>query len=154
MLKYVLDPNHLPEHLYKFRVFGDPNHKRILTHNELFFPSPRQFNDPFDGTIPARYDGDAGLVSRLHYSQITDYVPKTLRLSKRGIQNANCGIQSLNKKGMAQGQSSRLMSQKGNQLGEALESGLGFGISKVQGIHKKVAVFKCGLSIANLKSEI
>jgi len=56
MLKYVLDPNDLPEHLYKFRVFGDPNHKRILTHNELFFPSPRQFNDPFDGTIPVSYD--------------------------------------------------------------------------------------------------
>ncbi len=54
MLKYVLDPKDLPEHLYKFRVFDDPNHKRILTDNELFFPSPKRFNDPFDSTIPAR----------------------------------------------------------------------------------------------------
>ena len=56
MPKYVLDLKDLPEHLYKFRVFDDPNHKRILTDNELFFPSPRWFNDPFDSTIPVRYD--------------------------------------------------------------------------------------------------
>lgn len=56
MLKYVLDPKDLPEYLYKFRVFEDPNHVRILTHNQLFFPSPKRFNDPFDSTIPVRYD--------------------------------------------------------------------------------------------------
>lgn len=56
MLKYVLDLKDLPEYLYKFRVFEDPNHKRILTDNEIFLPSPKRFNDPFDSTIPVRYD--------------------------------------------------------------------------------------------------
>lgn len=55
-LKYVINPEDLPEHLYKFRVLEDLYHKRMLTHNELFFTSPKQFNDPFDSTIPVRYD--------------------------------------------------------------------------------------------------
>lgn len=55
-LKYVINPEDLPERLYKFRVLGILHHKRMLTHNELFFTSPRQFNDPFDSTIPVRYD--------------------------------------------------------------------------------------------------
>jgi hypothetical protein len=59
MLKYVLDLKDLPEYLYKFRVFEDPNHKRILTDNEIFLPSPKRFNDPFDSTIPVRYDQGA-----------------------------------------------------------------------------------------------
>lgn len=41
--------------LYKFRSF-DENHLRLLTHNELFFSSPANFNDPFDSRIPIRYD--------------------------------------------------------------------------------------------------
>lgn len=55
-IEYVLNPEDLPEHLYKFRVLADPNHKRILTHNELFLASPKHFNDPFDSTISVRYD--------------------------------------------------------------------------------------------------
>jgi hypothetical protein len=45
-----------PKYLYKFRSFRDKNHKRILTDNELFFPSPDKFNDPFDCRIPIHYD--------------------------------------------------------------------------------------------------
>jgi hypothetical protein len=55
-LKYVINPEDLPKHLYKFRIIEDPHHKRMLMHNELFFTSPKQFNDPFDSTIPVRYD--------------------------------------------------------------------------------------------------
>lgn len=42
--------------LYKFRSWNDENQKRILTHRELWFASPRSFNDPFDCRIPLRYD--------------------------------------------------------------------------------------------------
>ena len=44
-----------PKYLYKFRSFRDENHMRILTHNEMFFPSPDKFNDPFDCCIPVSY---------------------------------------------------------------------------------------------------
>ena len=46
----------LPRYLYKYRDWNDKFHKRILTHNEIYFPSARKFNDPFDSTIPMRYD--------------------------------------------------------------------------------------------------
>ncbi|MGD0339950.1 MAG: DUF2971 domain-containing protein [Bacteroidota bacterium] len=46
----------LPQILYKFRHFDDANHVRMLTHREIFFPSPIKFNDPFDAAIPVRYE--------------------------------------------------------------------------------------------------
>jgi hypothetical protein len=45
-----------PKYIYKFRSFKDEKHKRILTDNELFFPSPDKFNDPFDSGISIRYE--------------------------------------------------------------------------------------------------
>ncbi|MBN8678106.1 MAG: DUF2971 domain-containing protein [Chitinophagales bacterium] len=46
----------IPNILYKYRVWEDPYQKRILTHNELYFASADQFNDPFDASLPMRYD--------------------------------------------------------------------------------------------------
>lgn len=37
--------------LYKFRDWNNDNHKRVLLFRELFFSSPKQFNDPFDCKI-------------------------------------------------------------------------------------------------------
>ena len=31
-------------------------HKKILLKNEIYFTSVRKFNDPFDSTVPFRYD--------------------------------------------------------------------------------------------------
>lgn len=45
-----------PKYLYKFRSFKNEKRKRILTDGELFFPSPDEFNDPFDTSIPIRYE--------------------------------------------------------------------------------------------------
>ena len=42
--------------LYKFRVLNKTSHKDILISNLLSFPSPDNFNDPFDSAIPIRYD--------------------------------------------------------------------------------------------------
>ena len=46
----------VPKYLYKFRSFGDKNHEAMLTDNELFFASPDKFNDPFDCSVPIRYE--------------------------------------------------------------------------------------------------
>ncbi len=41
---------------YKFRNWGECCHRRLLTHREIYFASPKEFNDPFDCRIPPRYD--------------------------------------------------------------------------------------------------
>lgn len=46
----------IPKFLYKYRNWDDPKHKRILSHNEIFFTSSRKFNDPFDTIVPLRFD--------------------------------------------------------------------------------------------------
>lgn len=46
----------IPPTLYKYRDWSNPNHKKILIQNEIFFSPFSQFNDPYDGTIPFRYD--------------------------------------------------------------------------------------------------
>ena len=46
----------LPKILWKYRVWGNNLHKRVLTDKEIFFASPDLFNDPFDCSIPFRYD--------------------------------------------------------------------------------------------------
>jgi len=53
MKKFLHD---VPDILYKYRDWQDPYHKRLLTDRELYFASVDQFNDPFDGTIPYKYD--------------------------------------------------------------------------------------------------
>lgn len=46
-----------PRTLYKFRSFDSEGHSlRILSHNEIFFPQPARFNDPFEEGIVDRYD--------------------------------------------------------------------------------------------------
>lgn len=48
------------EFLYKYRAFNENNEhymERIFTHNELYFPSPRQFNDPFDSKVQLSFEG-------------------------------------------------------------------------------------------------
>ena len=43
-----------PSKLYKYRIWSDPFHKKILTEGELFFSSPKRFNDPYDCGLPFR----------------------------------------------------------------------------------------------------
>lgn len=45
-----------PDIVYKYLDWTNPNYKKVITHNELFFSSPRNFNDPFDCKIETRYD--------------------------------------------------------------------------------------------------
>jgi hypothetical protein len=46
----------LPPYLYKFVTWGKKYHKDILNKNTIFFSSANKFNDPFDSTVPLRYD--------------------------------------------------------------------------------------------------
>lgn len=46
----------LPNTLYKYRKWDCKFHKNILLKNEIYFSSAVSFNDPFDSTIPIKYD--------------------------------------------------------------------------------------------------
>ncbi len=41
-----------PPILYKYRSWDNECQKRLLTHCDIYFPSPSLFNDPFDSIIP------------------------------------------------------------------------------------------------------
>ena len=45
-----------PKVLYKYRDWRNGFHKKILSHNEVFFASPSSLNDPFDCKTPIRFD--------------------------------------------------------------------------------------------------
>lgn len=47
--------NKIPEKVYKYRDWSNGFHKNILLHNELYLPSPKEFNDPFDCRIPVNF---------------------------------------------------------------------------------------------------
>ena len=70
MTKFLYD---VPDVLYKYRDWNNPNHKRLLEKKELYFASIDQFNDPFDGTIPHRYNPEELTEANifLKYYQIT-----------------------------------------------------------------------------------
>jgi hypothetical protein len=46
----------IPKILYKYRSWGDPYHQRLLKDREVFMASPANLNDPFDASLPFRYD--------------------------------------------------------------------------------------------------
>lgn len=46
----------LPKYVYKYITWEKDYHKSIILENKIFFSSARKFNDPFDSTVPLRYD--------------------------------------------------------------------------------------------------
>jgi len=64
------------KYIYKYRDWEDDYHKRLLVENEMFFTSPKRFNDPFDSTIPFRYDlGKENEYFKLYCEHITRMNP-------------------------------------------------------------------------------
>lgn len=52
-------PSDTPKTLYKYRHFDDKEyHIRLVAHKELWFTSANEFNDPFDSSLPYRFDDD------------------------------------------------------------------------------------------------
>lgn len=45
----------IPKKVYKYREWTNPFHKKILTENQIYLPSPKDFNDPFDCRIPKNF---------------------------------------------------------------------------------------------------
>lgn len=56
MIRSIYEGLKRPESLYKYRDWNNSFHRRMLTHREIYLPSPTEFNDPFDSHIPVRYD--------------------------------------------------------------------------------------------------
>lgn len=44
-----------PSILYKYRDWSDPNHRRIIMENSVFFSSPRGFEDILDCNVPEKF---------------------------------------------------------------------------------------------------
>jgi len=55
MVKRITDIS-IPKTLYKYRDWSNKNHRKLITKQQIYFPSPSEFNDPFDGNIPVRWD--------------------------------------------------------------------------------------------------
>ncbi len=52
----MIHPALFPTTLYKYRDWNINLHKTLLLKNEIFLGSAKFFNDPFDSTVPIRYD--------------------------------------------------------------------------------------------------
>ncbi|MBS7565309.1 DUF2971 domain-containing protein [Mucilaginibacter sp. Bleaf8] len=46
----------MPATLYKYRIWSEPYHQKIITEQQVFLASPANLNDPFDASLPFRYD--------------------------------------------------------------------------------------------------
>jgi hypothetical protein len=56
--------------LFKFRDWKNENHKKLLREREIYFPSPNDFNDPFDCFLMLRYDLLTDKEKKLKYEEI------------------------------------------------------------------------------------
>lgn len=45
-----------PPVLYKYRDWRNAHHRKLISKSEVYFAKPSDFNDPFDGNIPVRWD--------------------------------------------------------------------------------------------------
>jgi hypothetical protein len=55
MVRRITD-SRIPEILYKYRDWTNINHRKLISNQEIYFSRPSEFNDPFDGNIPIRWD--------------------------------------------------------------------------------------------------
>lgn len=46
----------LPKTVYKYRSWGNEFHQKVLTENQLFLASPKDFNDPFDCRVSRNFN--------------------------------------------------------------------------------------------------
>ncbi len=55
MIRRITDTP-IPSTLFKYRDWSDKYHQKLITKQEIYFSKPSEFNDPFDGNIPVRWD--------------------------------------------------------------------------------------------------
>jgi hypothetical protein len=46
----------IPPTLFKYRDWTNKNHQKLFSNQEIYLARPSDFNDPFDGNIPVRWD--------------------------------------------------------------------------------------------------
>lgn len=61
----------LPKVLYKYRDWSKEKHRRIIEENEIYFASPKDFNDPFDCRI-------APDITQLNDEETKKFIDKTI----------------------------------------------------------------------------
>ena len=66
----------LPEHFFKYRPLNSHTEDVILG-SRIFFPSPAEFNDPFDGRIPLVMRGDEKQWRKYLHKLYRDFAPRT-----------------------------------------------------------------------------
>lgn len=71
----------LPPTLYKYRQFNNVNHENALFKQELYLPSAKEFNDPYDSKIPFRYKPEDLTPDNIY--------KKCLQLAKANFQGLN-----------------------------------------------------------------
>ncbi len=81
--------------LYKYRSLDGINKQRaerIFTHSELYFPTPLQFNDPFDCGINLSFEGTreewCSYVDRIFSEQATGLSPAKRLMLRRRLKRA------------------------------------------------------------------
>lgn len=62
-----------PNIVYKYLDWSNAHNKRIITHNELFFSSPKNFNDPFDCKIETRYDLMNKVEKTTYFTKVVEF---------------------------------------------------------------------------------
>lgn len=73
----------VPKVLYKYRSWSEPNHRRLITHNEIFFASPRRFNDPFDCRVMTVVEGSKEQMKQYFDGLIKKYSPDINREQRK-----------------------------------------------------------------------
>ncbi len=89
---------HNPSFFYKYYQINKENKvfiERIFTHNELYFPSPKQFNDPFDSRNPVSYEGTISEWEKYLGDRIDKYIPN-LTTEQRQIKIKELAKKALN----------------------------------------------------------
>ena len=74
-----------PQIIYKYRNYTSENHQNLLFKNELFFSSPKEFNDPLDCRIPVKMDLLDSSEKIEEFANII--LEKSLKLIKENNQN-------------------------------------------------------------------
>ncbi|MDQ3190581.1 MAG: DUF2971 domain-containing protein [Bacteroidota bacterium] len=102
----------IPEKLFKYRDWKKDYHRNILLHQEIFIPSPRTFNDPFDCQISIafhllKYDENLVLdyfnkVVRRHFPNYSteQHNQEVIKLLKEGRYKNDAFIFSQNKQAL------------------------------------------------------
>jgi len=80
------------QYLYKYRSIKNQNIDKLFTHNQLYFASPRDFNDPFGCKIPASLQGSKKEIKALYK---WDFKTNHLNLTRKEV---NLRLKDLMKK--------------------------------------------------------